>query len=347
MRYEHNKEHSAELLRLALPLMAAQEAALHPVSYALWYEHVAGINPELSEVLATRLNAQVPLRETDVYELYSRYILPTDQEVLERLCERLRNHLEEAAQASAAVAKDTGRYWRALEESGLRLAEAVTLESVRVTVAELTAETRAMQSSAQIASEQLDLRTAEVRRLTTELEQARSEALLDPLTGLKNRRGFERAVAELDSIDGAVLLVVDIDHFKTINDTHGHLLGDRALSAIGRILHENSKRRDLVGRWGGEEFTILLLRTPFKGAETVAEQIRAAVERLHIRKTDGTRLDGCITVSLGLAVAGPNDGFEDLMQRADEALYRAKRDGRNRVRGDMAASGLPGSSDRP
>ena len=188
-----------------------------------------------------------------------------------------------------------------------------------------------MQGSAEAASEQLEQRTAEVRQLTQQLEQARAEALLDPLTGLKNRRGFERAVAELDDFEGAALLVADIDHFKAINDTHGHLLGDRALRAIGRILHENIKRRDLVGRWGGEEFTVLLLHTPFKGAGAVAEQIRTAVESLQIRKLDGTKLEGCITVSLGFAVAEPREGFEDLMRRADEALYRAKRDGRNRV----------------
>ncbi|HEY1890392.1 MAG TPA: diguanylate cyclase [Steroidobacteraceae bacterium] len=332
MRYQQNKAQSAEFLRLALPLMASQEAALHPVSYALWYEHVAGINPELSEVLAARLNEQLPLREKDVHEFYSRYILPTDREVLERLCEKLRTYLEEVAQASATVATETGRFGRTLERSNLRLAEPLTLESVRAVVAELTAETRVMQGNAQAASEQLELQTAEVRRLTSELEQARAEALLDPLTGLKNRRGVERAVAELDGIEGAALLIADIDHFKAINDTHGHLLGDRALAAIGRILHENIKRRDLVGRWGGEEFAILLLRTPLKGAEAVAEQIRAAVESLQIRKPDGTKLEGCITVSLGIAVAEDRDGFEDLIRRADEALYRAKRDGRNRVR---------------
>jgi diguanylate cyclase len=333
MRYQHNKEHSAELLRLAVPLMASQEAALHPVSYALWYEHVAGINPELSEVLAARLNERTPLSEKDVYELYSRYILPTDREVLERLCERLRTFLEDTSEASATVAQETGRYGRTLEQSSVRLAEAVTLDSVRSLVAELTAETRVMQSSAESASEQLEARTAEVRRLTQQLEQARAESLLDPLTGLKNRRGFERAVADLDGIEGAALLVADIDHFKAINDTHGHLLGDQALRAIGRILHDNSKRRDLVGRWGGEEFTILLLRTPVTGAQAVAEQIRAAVQGLQIRKPDGTKLDGCITVSLGIAVAAPRDGLEDLMRRADEALYRAKREGRNRVCG--------------
>lgn len=331
MRYQHEKEQSTELLRLLLPLMAAQAAAVHPVSYTLWYEHVAGINPELSEVLAARLEARTPLTEDDVYELYARYIMPSDQEVLERLSEKFRTLIEEATQVSTVVAGDTGRYRQALEESRKQLSDAGTVESVRGVVAELITETQRMESTARTASDQLDDRTQKLRLLTEQLQLARAEALLDPLTGLKNRRGFERAIEELGGLDGTALLVVDIDHFKQVNDTHGHLLGDKAVRAIGRILHENIKRRDLVGRWGGEEFTVLLPHTSIAGAGAVAEQFRAAVERLRIRKMDGTELEGCLTISLGVAVAQDGEGFDDLMRRADGALYRAKREGRNRV----------------
>jgi len=331
MRYQHDKERSAEILRLVLPLMAAQEAALHPVSYTLWYEHVAAINPELSEVLTARLDSRASLTEEDVYELYARYIMPSDREVLERLCEKFRTLIEETTQASTVVAEDTGRYRQALEERREQLSAAGTLESVRGVVAELIGETQRMESAARTTSERLDDRTQKLRLLTEQLQLARAEALLDPLTGLRNRRGFERAIEELGGVADTALLVADIDHFKQINDTHGHLLGDKAVRAIGRILHENIKRRDLVGRWGGEEFTVLLLHTTIVGAGTVAEQVRAAVERLRIRKVDGTELEGCLTISLGVAAAQDGEGFDDLMRRADSALYRAKREGRNRV----------------
>jgi diguanylate cyclase len=329
MRYEHSKEQSAEFLRLALPLMAAQEAALHPISYTLWYEHVAAINSELSAALTARLEARTPVREEDVYELYARYIMPSDREVLDRLCEKFCTLIEETTQTSTVVAESTGRYKQALEESRTRLAEAVSLENVRGTVTELISETLRMESTAQTASERLDERTQKLRLLTEQLELARAEALLDPLTGLRNRRGFERAIEEVGGIGGAALVVADIDHFKQINDTHGHLLGDKAVRAIGRILHESVKRRDLVGRWGGEEFTVLLLNTSVAGAQIVAEQIRASVERLRIRKVDGTELERCLTISLGVAVAQASEGFDNLMRRADAALYRAKREGRN------------------
>jgi diguanylate cyclase len=282
-------------------------------------------------VLTARLEAHAPVSEEGVYELYARYIMPSDREVLDRLCEKFRTLIEETAQSSTVVAESTGRYRQALEESSTRLAEAVSLESVRGTVAELISETLRMERTAQTASERLDERTQKLRLLTEQLELARAEALLDPLTGLRNRRGFERAIEEVGGIGDTALIVADIDHFKQINDTHGHLLGDKAVRAIGRILHENIKRRDIVGRWGGEEFTVLLLHTAITGAQTVAEQIRAAVERLRIRKVDGTELEGCITISLGVAVAQDGEGFDNLMRRADAALYRAKHEGRNRV----------------
>lgn len=331
MRYQVNKEQSAEFLRLAVPLMASQDAALHPVSYTLWYEHVAGINPPLSEILAARVQAREALSENEVHELYGRYIAPSDQELLERLNEKLRALIEETAESAATAGEETGQYGESLEQTRAELVGAASLESVRTIVAELLEETLRVQSTVRTASEKLDLRAQEVRQLTEQLEQARAEALLDPLTGLKNRRGFERAIGELDGIGGNALLVADIDHFKQINDAHGHLLGDKVLRAIGRILNENSKRRDLVGRWGGEEFTLLLVRTPLEGARAVAEQIRSTVTGLRIRKADGSELEGQVTLSLGIAVAQASETFEDLMRRADAAMYSAKRKGRNRV----------------
>lgn len=182
-------------------------------------------------MLTARLEAHAPVSEEEVYELYARYIMPSDREVLDRLCEKFRTLIEETAQSSTVVAESTGRYRQALEESSTHLAEAVSLESVRGTVAELISETLRMERTAQTASERLDERTQKLRLLTEQLELARAEALLDPLTGLRNRRGFERAIEEVGGIGDTALIVADIDHFKQINDTHGHLLGDKAVRA--------------------------------------------------------------------------------------------------------------------
>lgn len=342
MRYTEDKDQSAELLRLALPLMARQSAALHPISYTLWYEHVAGINPPLSAVLESSLAEKLPLGEDDVYDLHARYVVARDMEVLERLQRNLRGVLEEASQAAAAALDDSGQFDAALRRTRSQLDGAVDLEGVHAIIAELARETTRMQSATEAVRERLETRAREVELLTRQLEQAQSEALLDPLTGLKNRRGFERAVRELETapnaFKGATLLLADIDHFKQINDKHGHLLGDKILRAIGQTLQSNLKGRDIAARPGGDEFAVLLQQTPLAGARALAEQIRTAVAGGRIRRTDGKDLSGSVTLSVGVAGGESDDTLESLLARADAALYAAKRNGRNQVAVESAAN---------
>ncbi|HYB64559.1 MAG TPA: GGDEF domain-containing protein [Steroidobacteraceae bacterium] len=335
MRYKEDKDQSAELLRLALPLMARQSAALHPISYTLWYEHVAGINPPLSNVLEASLAGKLPLGEDDVYDLHARYIVARDMEVLDRLQRKLRGVLEEAAQAAAAAVEDSGQFEAALRDTRTRLTGASSLESVHAIIAELARETTRMHSATEAVHQKLETRAREVEHLTRQLEQAKTEALLDPLTGLKNRRGFELAVKELTAsgnpFKGAALVLADIDHFKQINDKHGHLLGDKILRVIGATLQANIKGRDIAGRPGGDEFAILLQQTPLMGARALAEQIRTAVAAGRIRRADSKEQPGSVTLSIGVAAGGDDDTLESLLARADAALYAAKRAGRNRV----------------
>ena len=335
MRYTEDKDQSAEILRLALPLMARQSAALHPISYTLWYEHVAGINPPLSGVLEASLAGKLPLGDDDVYDLHARYVVARDMEVLNRLQRRLRDVLEEAAQTTAAALEDSGQFEATLRDTRSRLTGAVSLESVHAIIAELARETTRMQSATEAVHERLESRAREVEELTRQLEQAKSEALLDPLTGLKNRRGFEIAVKELGAsgspFGGAALVLADIDHFKQINDRHGHLLGDKILKAIGQTLLSNLKGRDIAARPGGDEFVILLQQTPLVGARALAEQIRTAVAAGRIRRADSKEQPGSVTLSIGVALGTSDDTLESMLARADAALYAAKRTGRNRV----------------
>ena len=128
------------------------------------------------------------------------------------------------------------------------------------------------------------------------------------------------------------LLMIDIDHFKKVNDNYGHLVGDDVLRDVGQLLLETIRGSDIVARYGGEEFLMLLPETDDAGAETFAERIRAAMSVQEFNASAGTAL--MITASIGIAVfpAARIESVEDLLARADAALYRAKADGRNRVR---------------
>jgi diguanylate cyclase len=302
---------------------------------SIWYEHVSGMNPPLSDALTARLAAREPLTEEDVYRLHARHIYMRDVKMLESLQQRLRNLLEDTAQAAVTAGQSTGRYSRALRRSHSDLNAASSLEAMRHIVDQLLGETVRMEFSTQALAEKLEARGKEVSVLTEQLERAQTEALLDPLCGLANRRGFELAVAEASGsnheLAGAAMLLADVDHFKQLNDTHGHLLGDKALRIIAQIMRASIKGRDIAARIGGDEFAILLPQTPLQGAAALAEQLRSAVAGGRIRRANGTEVVGAITLSVGVAVAHQGESFESLMERTDGALYTAKRDGRNRV----------------
>lgn len=159
----------------------------------------------------------------------------------------------------------------------------------------------------------------------------RSAAAVDTLTGLPNRRGVARALddamAHVRAGGKYAVLLLDVDHFKSINDLLGHQTGDRVLAQIGRIIAENIRGVDVAGRFGGEEFLVLLRDAQRDRAMQVAERLRNAVECGGLAYADGK----AVTVSVGVAYARSADGAHDVVERADRALYRAKNAGRNRV----------------
>lgn len=167
----------------------------------------------------------------------------------------------------------------------------------------------------------------EQKRLEQELEHA---ALRDSMTGLLNRRQFyiiteQTNPAHLPAQEQFSLLLVDTDHFKNINDVFGHLKGDEVLISLSRTLEACSRKDDFVFRWGGEEFVILLPRTSLDAAMQVAETIRAAVAHITIPGLPR------FTVSIGVARHNQGESIDDLFKRVDDALYRAKNNGRNKV----------------
>ena len=164
----------------------------------------------------------------------------------------------------------------------------------------------------------------EIRQQTNHL-MSFTEARTDPLTGVSNRRGLDDCLAAQMALMnryevGFSAAIFDIDHFKHINDEHGHLQGDRMLHTVAQLIDESARETDFVARYGGEEFVVVMPRTNLDGASVFAERMRAKVEA-----------DMPLTISCGLAAALDGDTPDSLMARADAALYRAKVAGRNCV----------------
>lgn len=191
-------------------------------------------------------------------------------------------------------------------------------------------------------------------RMASLVEESQRLATMDPLTGLMNRRAFGEALQREVLRAGRhghclAVVLLDVDHFKHVNDQHGHAAGDLVLAATGALLTREARKCDLVGRWGGEEFVVALHWTASEGAMTAAERIRTAIAEMVITAAEDARIP--VTASLGVAMHERGDTLESIVDRADRAMYASKSAGRNRTTlapsadATSAAHALPESGD--
>jgi diguanylate cyclase len=207
---------------------------------------------------------------------------------------------------------------------------------VKDLIGRLLVETRSMIDHSRDVELKLTQSGTRISQLTEELEVARREAMTDALTGLANRKLFDAMLrqASMDSLESGEplsLLFIDVDHFKTFNDTYGHQVGDQVLKLLALMLNNNIRGQDTAARYGGEEFALILPQTALSGATLVAKKICAKVgTKAVVRRKTGGKL-GQITISIGVATLAVGESLRQFVARADQALYVAKKRGRNGV----------------
>ena len=184
--------------------------------------------------------------------------------------------------------------------------------------------------------EMLEQSNAAMEELRRDLEHVRREAMTDGLTGLANRKSFDNEFDRIfqdaqENNHGFTLLMLDIDHFKSFNDNFGHQVGDQVLRLVARTLKDSIKGKDFAARYGGEEFAIILPDTDVTGAIIVGNALRKAVASKDVINRSTGKVLGRITMSVGVAEYAADKTVEDLIERADSALYTAKHNGRNQV----------------
>jgi diguanylate cyclase len=216
------------------------------------------------------------------------------------------------------------------------IAATLTPDSERVRVKEIIARlaesTRDMRLANAELHQRLTASRAQLSALQDDLQTVRAEALTDPLTQLANRKSLDGFVAETMASGVAFsFLLVDIDHFKSFNDRHGHLVGDQVLRVISDHLHRSLRDTDLAARYGGEEFAIVLPAMPLKEATLFADNIRSSVARRELVRRASNLSYGRVTISIGVACWQPGESATSLFERADGCLYLAKHRGRNQV----------------
>lgn len=214
-----------------------------------------------------------------------------------------------------------------------------TPDQVRGVVQRLIAENTKIRSEVDVLNARLQQSQTQIEKLRSSLSESQYLGMLDAVTQLKNRHWLEanlprevKAASELN--EPLCLIMADVDHFKKINDTFGHTVGDEILRRFGELLSKNIKGRDTAVRYGGEEFVVLLPQTQIDGADNLGEQIRDELQRKKWMHHRTGKPIGTVTASFGIAELRPGDGPESLLERADAKLYEAKADGRNCVKSD-------------
>ena len=238
----------------------------------------------------------------------------------------------------ASVAKGSAAYHRQVLDSGSRFEAAAKLADLVKVRAAITTEVRALRevvTERQVADAQATAALrAEVEQLRTKVEKATHAARVDPLTQAANRAAFDEEIARRCRLaeaggEGFALLLADIDHFKSINDTHGHPVGDRVLNALVTFLRDRVRRDDMIARWGGEEFAVLLpsasLRVAFAKAKTLVSELAESDWTIDQARTLR------FTASFGVTAWEKGDEPAAMVERVDRALYAAKHAGRNRA----------------
>ena len=336
MHYPDSKDRSAELLRQAIPMMAQHPAPLHPITYAVWYDYLAGRNAGLKAEMDAVNSRHVPLGNELVHALYRRHILESAAQAAHKISEDLRAVIEEVGSTAAKTGERVSEFTASLQEKSDRIASLGMPADLGTEIDALLTDSRDTGASLSSLMQRLHSATAELAQLRRQLDEAREQAKLDALTGVANRRGFDEAMQALlhghksgDSCPS--VMMIDLDHFKQVNDQYGHVFGDTVLKSVAQAIRSCVKGRDLVARYGGEEFAVMLPATALPGAVALAEQIRATIAGARIRRGSSSERIGAITVSVGVSSWKPGESIDALIERADRAMYRSKSEGRNRV----------------
>ena len=327
---------ASEHLRLALPLMSKYRIPIAPLNYAVWYEYVAGSSPVLRDVIDRMINSEQAIDETLTRELYQRYVDPSDQTRVAAAQLTVRRLIEAMSISLDTAGSEVSRYEQTLKESAAQLTPDIKADELRDVVDGLVASTQQMNAGNAALAQHLEESRGEAAALRDELAKVRVEAHTDPLTGLANRKGFEAKLRALETSEDYTehahcLLIGDIDKFKSVNDSYGHVFGDKILKIVAKVFSNLIKGKDLAARFGGEEFIILLPETPLRGAQVVAESIRRSIEKGRVFNPKTGEEVQRVTISLGVTELVHGEAIEQAIARADEALYRAKGGGRNRV----------------
>src|ERR1700692_2766885 len=322
---------------IALGQIRSLRQSAVPRNYEIWYVYATGYNPPLNKIINALVARNGKLTEADleqIYETYLSQIKTTDR--IDKVGARVIGEIDDVMTLIGDALDMSASYDDSLSGATQKLQVARNRDQVKAIVATLVQSTREMRETNKALEDRLTLSKSEISNLQQSLEAIRAESLTDPLTGLCNRKYFDRSIEiavpnALATGEPLSLLMFDIDHFKSFNDSYGHLTGDQVLRLVGMSLRQTINGQVVTARYGGAEFAVVLPNTALRQALTVADHIRRAVMAKELKKKSTGEILGRVTISVGVSMLKPGDDTAALIERANACLYAAKRNGRNRV----------------
>jgi len=332
--YTFSDEENSHFLRQILQFITANKIIPTPINYAISYEYVTGSNKGLIAAVDLLLQQKKTITNEASVRIYNKYICDVSFESLDKINQGLAsliNNTQDAVATTSQKASDAGSVF---EEQAASIASVKNTDEFKKAISAIIKETKGLSEVSSALKTELDSANQEMNELRIELSKVRASAATDALTGLLNRGSFDKALnslVEQDDLPESCLTMLDLDHFKKVNDTHGHLIGDNVLKYTAKLLKKYTEPQHYVARYGGEELAIIMPDTSLNKAAEIAENIREALASSRLKKKNSSESIGKITVSIGISSLKQEDTAEDLIMRADNALYSAKETGRNKV----------------
>lgn len=348
MLYTHDLSQATEYAREAMERLAREKLAPTPDNFELWYVYYSGQSPEVRRAIDILVANKQKITDERCKELFQRFLSETrSEDTIRRAGDQINATIKNVSGVVKDVRSAGTTYSTKLGTVTSKMQNVKDPAQLKEILSTVVSDTQNMLAQNQKLEDQLDKSSHVMEELQRDLENVRREALTDGLTNLANRKAFDAEIKRMT--DEAVaagkpftLLMLDIDHFKSFNDNYGHQVGDQVLRLVAKTLTDGVKGRDLAARYGGEEFSILLPDTGLQAGVVVGNALRKAIATKDvINRSTGEKL-ARITISVGVAELATGEDIEDLIERADAALYTAKHNGRNQV----AAAPTPGKKQK-
>lgn len=338
MKFSDDSGQAANYLRQAIPAMVKHNIVPNPLNYTLWYSYYSDTFPKLNEELdhaIERYGTCPPKVSESLFIEHISKLDNTKEEKVESFQKAISLLVDNLSDSLNQTTEQTNGYSAALKDNISALEGGDIEASLRPVLSELNANANAIYDANQQFHGQLSSAQNEINALKAELEKSRQEANTDPLTGLCNRRVLEAIYCQFmedpATTGNLSFIIMDIDKFKMFNDTHGHPVGDQVLKFVADLLKKECPNSIVPVRFGGEEFAMLCPNFSIEEAQVVAENIREKLATMAFKhKKTGEKLPR-VTASFGLASRSGEEILTQIIERADQALYVAKDEGRNQV----------------